>query len=299
LVERGPRGLSAYKGIIKTLLRVRSFVVFFAFSAGTASAQLLPPSVSTPITINGDELSGRFSLDHLRKLLHDDRGQPIAMFRGDVKVPVTNCAEWLAYTARNYQIVGDSGSGNYQYDITCTPLLFLEYAKIGKDDLNPKHPLNLKNAELIPANILPTEQTFVDEYTGYRNNKTSMGMLAASGDIQFSSEQDTASSPSVLVTCADDPECQTLSETLAEVARGDFLHNGSRQILVRADNHNPAGDGTYGNGSWFLLFSRTNGTTPYKAFVFDLDCTSSAMEKLSGQEPVPCVTTWPQILPAT
>lgn len=276
-------------------LTLALFAIFLGLCGQPANAQLLPPSVSAPIAINGNQLSGPVTQAQVQKLLHDNLGQPITMYQGDNQVRVRNCADWISYTARNYGIVGDGGYGNYTYNTTCTQLLFLEFATAGNDNLNPNHPLNLKDADLIPANILPTLHTSVDEYTGYKNDNTSLGMLAASGNIQLSSEHGSESSPSILVTCTKDPECETLSETLTEVARGDFLHSGSRQILVREDDHNPGGDGSYGNWTGFVLFSRTSDSTPYKAFMFRLDCMSSTMQNLATSTPVPCVTAWPQI----
>lgn len=204
------------------------------------------------------------------------------------QVTVRNCADWISYTAQNYDMEYDDTT----YNTTCTPLLFLEFAKAGHDNLNPHHPLSPEDAGLIPANILPALRTSDAEYKHYTADNMSMGMLAASGDIQLSSAQVTDNSSSVIVTCTAVPECEGLTEKLTEVARGDFLHDGSRQILVRRVYYDPNGHGLLGDGTVFFLFSRSNSAGPYQASVFSLYCKTNA-KNLEIETAVPCLTDWP------
>jgi uncharacterized repeat protein (TIGR03803 family) len=83
------------------------------------------------------------------------------------------------------------------------------------------------------------------------------------------------------------------------VARGDFLHTGTRQILVREDYDFPAAERAYGYGygSFYLLFNPTHAGKPYDAYLFSPGCLSSATQNNTSTEPVPCVTGWPNMPP--
>jgi len=308
---------------MRVFLLVGLFLYSLALSPAYA-AQILSPSITGTLTVGSYKAHGPVTPIMLQHLLYDNLNHPLKLIFGQDNATVRNCAAWPNYTSHYEVDVGFPPNWNLTNakkngQLACLEVFFLEHAASGSADLNQQHPLDVTDVRLIPAYILPTEQSIdytsftVPEYADFKMHGTSMADLAASGDISISATSSDGV-PSVHIVCTTDlecgrnsegypcrtnPKCGDISETLTEVARGDFLHTGTQQILVREDYNFPDAEQAYGYGygSFYLLFAPVGGGKPYDVFSFSSDCLSSALQKNMSSEPVQCVSGWPGLPP--
>ena len=216
--------------------------------------------------------------------LQAEQSTLLKLSHGDRQVVVRNCADWLSAAAAGYDAEDGEGFIAQTYELKCMPLLFFTNAP---DAAGPAPPLALRpeDAARIPAAILPTLHTF--SYEEYRKDNTNMAEVLKRGGVTIASTDRSA----LRITCTGEAECIGMSETLTVLGRGDFLHVGTWQLLIREDDENPGYE--LGNGFGLLLFVPGAQAATYQAELFSLACMKPTFQNLAALEAVPCVTKWP------